>query len=139
MKRALFFAVVIFAFMFIGCSDDGAKEKNDDTSFLSTYDYVTSFHNGYAAARLDDKWGFVDKTGKEIISPIYELANSFYEGLASIKYDDIASFDDREIVSYKIDDKYGFVNKKGEEVTPPRYTEEEAKKRRAILEKSKDI
>jgi hypothetical protein len=49
MKRALFFAVVIFAFTFIGCSDDGAKEKNDDTSFLSTYDYVTPFHNRYAA------------------------------------------------------------------------------------------
>ena len=67
------------------------------------------------------------------------MANSFYEGLASIKYDDIASFDDREIVSYKIDDKYGYVNQKGEEVIPPRYTEEEAKKSRALLEKSKDI
>ena len=71
MKRALFFAVGIFAFMFIGCSDDGAKEKNDDTSFLSTYDYVTPFHDGYAAAKLNDKWGIIDKSGKKITAYLY--------------------------------------------------------------------
>ncbi|MEJ2527294.1 MAG: WG repeat-containing protein [Sulfurovaceae bacterium] len=87
MKRVLLLAVVVFAFMFIGCSDDGAKEKNDDTSFASIYDYITPFHDGYAAARLDDKWGIIDKSGKKVTAFTYEYAHSFFEGLASIKRD----------------------------------------------------
>jgi hypothetical protein len=93
------------------------------------------------------KYGFVDKTGKEIISPKYGDADSFCEGLAPVcadgkwgfvdktgkevitfKYDDAGSFSEGlalvatgEIVDCFPDYKYGFVDKKGKEVIPPKY------------------
>lgn len=47
----------------------GAKLFNDDT---------------YAAVKIKDKWGFVDKDGKMVIQPTYEDARSFSDGYAAV-------------------------------------------------------
>jgi hypothetical protein len=50
------------------------------------YDRVENFSDGMAGVMLNDKWGFIDKTGKEIISPKY--ADTRYDSNHSYKFSD---------------------------------------------------
>lgn len=43
------------------------------------------FSEGLAAVELDGEWGFIDKTGKEVIPLIYDDVEVFREGLAVVK------------------------------------------------------
>ncbi|MBQ5623621.1 MAG: WG repeat-containing protein, partial [Alistipes sp.] len=55
------------------------------------------------------KFGFIDKTGKEVIPFKYVYAESFSEGLAAVR-----------VGSY-IGGKYGFIDKVGKEIIPFKY------------------
>ena len=61
-----------------------------------------SFSEGLAAVSSYSDWGYIDKTGAEVIPYKYEAANSFHEGFAAVE----------------LDGKLGFINKAGEEVVP---------------------
>ena len=53
------------------------------------YDEIYPFvSEEYAAARVGDLWGFIDKTGQMVMEPKYEGAKSFCIGLAPIKTGD---------------------------------------------------
>lgn len=39
---------------------------------------------GLAVVKLNDRYGFVDKTGKEVISPKYDSVGYFSEGLVTV-------------------------------------------------------
>ena len=43
------------------------------------------FNKGFASVRLNGKWGFIDKTGKEVIPLIYEEVSDFLNGLAKVR------------------------------------------------------
>ena len=88
------------------------------------YDWVGDFSEGLAAVRTGGaktgKWGFIDKTGKEVIPCQYDdpnivsLVNTwdvprFSEGLAAV------------YVGEYPDGKWGFIDKTGKEVIPPKY------------------
>ena len=51
---------------------------------IQQYDDLSLFSEGYAAVCKDDKWGYIDKTGREVIPCKYDWANPFHEGLASV-------------------------------------------------------
>ena len=51
------------------------------------YDYAKEFNDGLGAVKVGDKWGYIDKTGKEVIPFIYEDADYFSENLAAVKKD----------------------------------------------------
>ena len=53
----------------------------------------------------DNKYGYIDKTGKEIVKPKYDDAYEFSEDLARVQKDD----------------KWGFIDKTGKEVIPIKY------------------
>ena len=53
----------------------------------------------------NNKWGFIDKTGKKVIPLQYERAGYLSEGLAPVRFND----------------KWGFIDKTGKEVIPFRY------------------
>ena len=53
------------------------------------------------------KWGFIDKTFKEVIPLQFDYVCDFYEGLAKVR----------------IGDKYGLINKSGNEITNLKYSE----------------
>ena len=55
--------------------------------------------------RLDKKYGFIDKTGKEVIPIKYDNAWGFSEELANVR----------------LNNKWGFIDKTGKEVTPIKY------------------
>lgn len=94
------------------------------------YDDVSDFHNGLAMVMLDDlqnehislhyfricldgSWGFIDRTGKEVVPPKYDWAGDFYDGLAMV------FIADRE----SEDGKWGFIDRTGKEVVPVIYDE----------------
>lgn len=69
---------------------------------IQKYDQLSLFSEGYAAVCKNGKWGYIDKTGQEVIPCKYAWANPFHEGLASVR------------ISYG--SGYGFIDTTGREV-----------------------
>lgn len=62
---------------------DGTGQQIGDTS----YEGADVFRgDGYAAVKIDGKWGFVDVDGNVVIEPQYEEARSFSNGYAAVRY-----------------------------------------------------
>ena len=75
-------------------------EKNDDYS-------IQEYKDGYATFIKNDKYGFLDKKGKEVIENKYQVAYDFNDGLAKI------------YTSYNDEDDTGefiFINKDGKTI-----------------------
>lgn len=90
-------------------------------------------------AKLNGKYGFINKTGKEVIPFKYELAENFLEDLAVVSSNEKYGFIDqtgKEIIPLKYDHaksfwgglarvelngKFGFIDKTGKEIIPPKY------------------
>ena len=49
------------------------------------YDWKDTYHEGLAIVKLNNKYGFIDKTGKEVIPIKYDHAYGFSIGLALVK------------------------------------------------------
>ena len=101
---------------------------------------VRNFKEGFAAVLNSDyKYGFIDKTGNEVIPCQFDYAGHFSEGLANIqiggkygfinqlgeiiscKYSLAGSFSEG-LASVEINDKIGFIDKTGEIVIPCKYS-----------------
>lgn len=52
------------------------------------YENAHSFHEGMAAVKLNGKWGFIDRTGKEVIPLEYSFARDFHNGVAIVSMTD---------------------------------------------------
>ena len=65
------------------------------------------FYEGLASVQLtdDEMSGFIDKTGKEVIAPMFDGASGFSEGFSSVRKGDM----------------HGFIDKTGKEVIPLKY------------------
>ena len=110
------------------------------------YDEVRDFHDGLAMVGLNGKWGFIDKTGKEVVPCIYRSAYSdtppeFHEGLAAVvgengwgfidttgnvvlpfgRYDRVEKFSDGLAAVWLNGKGWGFIDKTGKEVVPCKY------------------
>ena len=66
---------------------------------------VRDFQEGLAPAKIDTKWGYVDKAAKFVIAPQFDNAYHFSEGLAAVR----------------IGDRWGFISRNGAYVTPPQF------------------
>ena len=66
---------------------------------MKKYDCVGGFSEGRAGVQLGKKYGFIDKSGKEVVPPKYDWTGHFYEGRARVR----------------LGKKYGFVDKSGKE------------------------
>ena len=58
--------------------------------------------NGSSDVKKDNKWGFIDVTGKIIVPLVYENVTVFIDGLAGVEKEG----------------KWGFVNEEGKEIIP---------------------
>ena len=81
------------------------SESIESEDLKSRYDYVDYFYEGIALVERNDKWGVVDKTGREICPCKYDKIDDFCEGLAAVE----------------LNEKYGFIDKTGREVVPCKY------------------
>jgi hypothetical protein len=89
-----------------------------------------------------NKWGFINKDGKQVIAPKYELVGSFSEGLASVninhkwgyidrtgklaiapKFDYVSDFQDglSSFEAFDQNHKHGFIDKNGNVVIAPQF------------------
>ena len=71
---------------------------------LRFYD-VYSFEEGLAAIEQNGKWGFMDKQGKIIIKPKFEIVRDFSVGLAAVL----------------LNGSWGFIDKKGKIIMEPQF------------------
>ena len=101
--------------------------------------FVAFFKEGLAPVEADGKWGYIDKEGKEVVSPKYELSRDFSEGLAMVYADGKYVYIDKEgkevlspkyeraydfsegLARVEADGKYGYIDKEGKEVLSPKY------------------
>jgi hypothetical protein len=89
----------------------------------------------------NNKYGYKNSEGKEVVAPKYDLAYPFIEGMAAVRRAGKYGYLDekgKEVVTPKYDftwrfiggyaavklgDKYGFIDRTGKEVVPPVYEE----------------
>ena len=93
----------------IGCNSvkSDFKITKEFADSLKQYTNVFSFSEGLASVNVVWKWGFIDKTGKQVIPCLYDDADSFSEGLATVK----------------VGIKWGFIDKTGKQIIPCLYDE----------------
>ncbi len=73
------------------------------------FDELSQFNKGYAAAKLDGKWGFIDLSGEFIISPSFDETNMYeFNGFPT---------------KIAISGKKGVVEKNGNYLVKPEYDE----------------
>lgn len=72
------------------------KTKIKAKKGIKVYDYC----GGLARVKLNDKWNFIDKSGKEVIECKYKFVLDFHEGLAQVL----------------LNGKCGFIDQTGKEV-----------------------
>ncbi len=106
---------------------------------LSRYEYVGELSQGLARAKINGKWGFVNRAGDVVVAAKYDSVCSFSEGLACagvgekvgfidetgrqvspIKYDAATRFADG-LASAMLNGKVGFIDKSGKTVIPFKY------------------
>lgn len=63
------------------------NKGNRQLSLKTKYEQIgKSFEHGLLPVKKNDKWGYVNRHGEEIISPKYEAIQYFSEGFAAVKY-----------------------------------------------------
>ena len=115
------------------------NKKSNTLLYRRWYNDIYNFYEGFAGVELNGKYGFIDKTGREIIPCKYDYAYDFEDGLASVQLDRKWGFVDktgREVIPCKynyagdfskglariqLNSKWGFIDKTGKEVIPCKY------------------
>ncbi len=113
------------------------KVSRELAEATNSYDELYSFHEGLAKVCKNDKYGFIDKLGNEIIPCIYDKAKDFELGVSIVvkdkktgaidqhgnmvipcKYDIIHSFGKDSLAVAYLNEKSGFIDFKGNIVIP---------------------
>lgn len=117
--------------------DKVSRELSEATK---NYDTLYDFHEGLAKVCKNNKYGFIDKLGHEIIPCIYDEAEDFDFGVSIVtkgektgainkygkmvipcKYDNINSFGKDSLAVAYLNEKSGFIDLKGNIVIPFNY------------------
>src|SRR5690606_22652232 len=72
----------------VNTSTEDNNKKSQTTGNINwrkKYDNVASLEGGLSSVELNGKYGFVDKTGKEVIPLKYDGAWDFSDGLSKVK------------------------------------------------------
>lgn len=68
------------------------KRRRESYTYFKELSYdcdVRNFHGGYAAIKRNEKWGYIDKNGKNIIPCIYSSVGDFFNDAAIVHQKDI--------------------------------------------------
>ncbi len=113
-----------------------ASFKTKEIIIECDYEEARLFCEGFAAVKLNNRWGYININGENIIPCMFDAASNFKSGLAVVtlndKYGyinqlghivipfqyDFADKFKHELAPVIIGKKYGFIDKKGEVVVP---------------------
>ena len=123
--------------------DAYSSQKSDGRTTTKYVDNAWYFSEGLVRVMIGDKWGYIDREGKIVIEPQFDLAFFFDNGLALVRENDekkgyintegefvvVPQVDPPFYIStlsnglavLKIDDKHGYINAKGEVVIEPQF------------------
>jgi len=87
------------------------KAGNEVIAPDTKYSRIEPFSEGLAAVKINNKWGYIDTEGNEVIPPKYDNALPFSEGLAAVGYGKLGDSGSN----------WGFIDKSGNEVIPITY------------------
>jgi len=82
-----------------------------------------AFHQGLAAVRLGEKYGYIDRSGRVVIEPRFQFAQIFSEGLARVVKDDRSGYIDRTgrmVIAPRFHKAYKFSDGLARVCAPPR-------------------
>jgi hypothetical protein len=90
-----------------GTNKQAAYEYGFENPFrqIIKYDFCGEFQEGFAIVRLNNKFGFIDKSGYEITMLKYDKVRDFYNGYAAVC----------------VGDKWGFIDSLGNEICELKY------------------
>lgn len=95
-----------FSMMVDGQFKSGYFDTNGHTVIPAKFQaYSGDFIEGLAYVSIDDKYGFINKTGEFVVSPIYDSVSDFHNGIALVERGG----------------QYGFIDQTGKEFIPPQY------------------
>ena len=81
------------------------KESVGKVAVDFKYDEVRKFSEEMAAVKVSGKWGFINKSGKEVIAPVYRVVSDFENGFARVNQNG----------------SWGCINKEGKIIIPTKY------------------
>ncbi len=96
--------LILLSFLFlqqVAFSQSNAKNK----AKFPKYQAVGTFHNGLAKVKFNNKWGFIDTSGVEVIPPRYHEVGDFNDGLARVR----------------VNEKWGMVDTQGNVIIKPTF------------------
>lgn len=102
------------------------KDGSQATPFL-TYDHTENFVNGYARVRSGNVWGYIDKTGKEVVPVKYDfgvLSVTPVEKLiqlAQTHQETPGVVNPGKLTPFQSAGMWGFINEQSEIVIHPKY------------------
>ncbi|WP_304407884.1 WG repeat-containing protein [Bacteroides acidifaciens] len=123
------------------CIEDGKQRTRqyliDYTGkrITSLYDEIDFFRDNRALIKINDKYGFVDRHGSEVIPPVYDSALCYSDGYAAIRYNGkwgVIDMDGKEVINAEYNEiepsdynlvavlkngKWGYLNMNGERIT----------------------
>lgn len=128
----------VFALSLLGISQGAMADNCKRPPNIAKLDYIACPYDGLSKSEKNDKYGFVDLTGRIVINLVYDDADSFSEQLAYVQRDGhgyfidtkgnivIALDDSTEVVSdfkeglvvVKRDGQFGFMDKSGNIAIP---------------------
>jgi hypothetical protein len=105
---------------------------------------VQEFSEGLGGFNFAGKWGFRDRTGKEVIPPEFDNVRKFSEQMAAVQvggkwgfldmakrrtipkyvddwFDDVGERFSDHMAAVKVRDRWGYIDKKGKMVVAPRF------------------
>lgn len=101
MKKNMSFFISAIILSIVIISSNVSYAKNQGVNWLS-YDSIDSFREGLAMVVKNNKFGYINKAGKEVIPLKFDESDGFYDGLAKVR----------------VGDESGYINKKGQKVIP---------------------
>lgn len=118
----------------------GYLDKTGNVAIEPKYESTKSFSQGRAAVKLDGKWFFIDKNGKQV-SETFDKASNYFESLAAVcndskwgyinlesklvipyTYDDAQKFSEGLAV-VRVGEHIAFINPNGKTVVEPKFND----------------
>lgn len=137
------FSSIVMTLGVSGCNNKKIADITIDrvsqelTNAIKSYDELDGFHEGLSKVGKNNKYGFIDKLGSEIITCQFDGASDFKFGVSIVKkdgkegvidmagnwiipckFDYINSFKDDSIASASLNGKAGLIDVNGEVIIP---------------------